>query len=305
MRGVKEFLSNSLNAMIDYIIVVSTPEHGSKGPSTPLTSDKHERLRIMNALRQRIATAPVLYREAIPLLPHLLDIPRHLAVVTSVVVRYSRTQNFQPGKQTNQEDKYFSDFCARCIEVEEQALFRVSKLAAKPRRQYSEPVIKMPASAAPPSPLPASPSPTSPSTAWKLPMRERKLSASLISPAKRSRPRKSNRPSTAPSSSEQGSEDSSGRSFSSGSYPDPRSPTHPPMPMPSSLPAMPVSPTAFDSRRAKRPPLVHHPRSTSTDSPLARKSVPDPLQSPTSDSSMDDDTGKRRKNIFRSILTRR
>ncbi|EJF66706.1 Rho GTPase activation protein [Dichomitus squalens LYAD-421 SS1] len=141
MRGVKDFLTGSLQAMIDYIVVVSTPEPGGKGPPTPLSlsSDKHERLRIMNALRHRIATAPVLYREAIPLLPHLLDIPRHLAVVTSVVVRYSRTQNVQPSRQPNPEDKYFLDFCARCIEVEEQALFRVSKLAAKPRRQYSEP----------------------------------------------------------------------------------------------------------------------------------------------------------------------
>ena len=64
MRGVKDFLTDSLQAMIDYIIIVSTPEPGSKAPSTPSTSDKHERLRIMHALRQRSLNAPVLHREA-------------------------------------------------------------------------------------------------------------------------------------------------------------------------------------------------------------------------------------------------
>ncbi|KAI1797892.1 Rho GTPase activation protein [Ganoderma leucocontextum] len=301
MRGVKEFLTNSLQAMVDYIIIVSTPDN--KGPSTPLSTDKHERLRIMNALRQRTATAPVLHREAIPLLPHLLDIPRHLAVVTSVVVRFSRTQSFHPTQQANPEDKYFSEISARCLEVEEQALARVSKLAAKPRRQHSEPVVNVPVPPLPTSPLPIGPIPISPSSTWKLPMRDRKLSASLISPIKRSRGRKSSRPSTAPSSSE----NSSRHSFSSGSFAEPRSPTypHPPMPLPSSVPLLPVSPSAFDDRLKKRPALVHHPRSASTDSPLARKPVAEPLLSPMSDSSVDDDAGKRRRNIFRSILTRR
>ena len=284
--------------MIDYIIVVSTPEAGSRarGPLTPTSSDKHERLRIMNALRHRSATAPVLHREAIPLLPHLLDIPRHLAVVTSVVVRYSRTQNFQPSKQTDPDDKYFADFCSRCMEVEEQALFRVSKLAAKPRRQHSEPVIM------PVPPLPTSPSPLSPSTSWKLPTRERKISASLASPTKRPRPRKTGRPSTAPSSSE--TDDTRSRRSES-SNAEPRSPTHPPLPSP--LPTPPASADVFEERiRNKRPPLVHHPRSTSTDSPLARKPVPEPLLSPMSDGGADPtDDGKRRRNIFRSILTRR
>ncbi|KAI0756978.1 Rho GTPase activation protein [Daedaleopsis nitida] len=301
MRGVKDFLTNSLQAMIDYIIVVSTPEPGSrvKGPLTPISSDKHERLRIMNALRHRSATAPVLHREAIPLLPHLLDIPRHLAVVTSVVVRYSRTQNFQPTRQMNPDDKYFADFCTRCLEVEEQALFRVSKLAAKPRRQHSEPVINMPV-----PPLPTSPVPTSP-TSWRLPMRERKISVSLPSPTKRSRTRKASRPSTAPSSSEDSADRASRRSMSSNV--EPRSPTYPHPPLPSPLPTPPSAVEVFEERmRSKRPPLVHHPRSSSTDSPLARKPMPDPLLSPMSDGAdPSDEAGKRRRNIFRSILTRR
>ena len=305
MRGVKDFLTNSLQAMIDYIIVVSTPEPGTgiKGPLTPLSSDKHERLRIMNALRHRSAIAPVLQREAIPLLPHLLDIPRHLAVVTSVVVRYSRTQNLQSAKQGSiPDDKHFAEFCTRCMEVEEQALFRVSKLAAKPRRQHSEPVINIP-----PPPVPISPIPSSPSSSWKLPTRERKISASALSPTRR-RTRKSSRPSTAPSSPERGSD--SARSFGS-SAAEPRSPNnqnHPPLPSPLPTPTSPNAADRFEARpRTKRPTLVHHPRSTSTDSPLARKPVSEPLLSPMSDSSVDasDEAGKRRKNIFRSILTRR
>ncbi|KAI0825122.1 Rho GTPase activation protein [Trametes gibbosa] len=300
MRGVKEFLKDSLQAMIDYIVVVSTPDTGSKGPSMPLTSDKHERLRIMNALHQRSASAPVLHREAIPLLPYLLDIPRHLAVVTSVVVRYSRTQNMQSSRQTggnnvnNADDRLFFDLCSRCLEVEEQALFRVSKLAAKPRRQHSEPVI---------FPLPRMPTqiplPPSPSSPLKSPIRGRKLS-STTGPHARSR--KSSRASSSrdPDSPTRTSPTKAVKP----SLPEPRSLFQPPLPSP--LPS-PLVDNSDERERRARSPLVHHPRSTSTDSPLARRRVGDPLMLPTSGTSAElaDDPGKRRRNIFRSILTRR
>ncbi|KAI0655091.1 Rho GTPase activation protein [Cubamyces menziesii] len=302
MRGVKDFLNDSLHAMIDYIIVVSTPEPGNKAPSTPLTSDKHERLRIMNALRQRSAAVPILYREAIPLLPHLLDIPRHLAVVTSVIVRYSRTRNFQPTRQGGADDKFFSEFCSRCLEVEEQALFRVSKLAAKPRRQYSEPAINVPI---PPTPshVPLPPSPSSP---LKAGARGRKTSGTS---RRRSQSQKSSRPSTAPSSSEKSGQSPSRKSLSSPTTESEPRPLFQPPALPSS--PLPSSPTESPEERAPRPmrpPFMHHPRSTSTDSPLSRKRVPDALMSPTLDGSVElpgDEGGKRRKNIFRSILTRR
>ena len=311
MRGVKDFLTDSLQAMIDYIIIVSTPEPGSKAPSTPSTSDKHERLRIMHALRQRSLNAPVLHREAIPMLPHLLDIPRHLAVITSVVVRYSRTQNLQsPSRPVAPEDKFFAEFSARCMEVEEQALFRVSKLAAKPRRQHSEPAIRVRV-----PPLPVSPLPVSPSSPWRLPTRERKISLAS-SPTKRART-KAGRPSTAPSSPDWSEADGApqgARQPAGSNSTSPRSPRHPPMPLPlpspSPLPDPPASASGdvYEGRsRAKRAQAVPHARSTSTDSPLARKSVPAPLLSPLSDSSIDgaDDAGKRRRNFLRSILPRR
>ncbi|KAI0778198.1 Rho GTPase activation protein [Trametes elegans] len=318
MRGVKDFLNDSLHAMIDYIVVVSTPEQGNKGTSTPLSPDKHERLRIMNVLRQRSATAPILHREAIPLLPHLLDIPRHLAVVTSVVVRYSRTQHNPggggiPTARTGADDRFFSEFCTRCLEVEEQALFRVSKLAAKPRRQHSEPVIS-PFSPPGVPPLPLNiPLPPSPSFPLKLGVRGRKLSST----SRRERFRKVGR-CTAPSSPEGSQESPARRSLGSvGSPPPPPPPTRSsaePRPLFQSPALPPLAPST--SRRPEipeersprtRPPLAHHPRSTSTDSPLTRKRVPDPLVSPTSDSSVElpDESGKRRRNIFRSILTRR
>ncbi|KAI0669886.1 Rho GTPase activation protein [Trametes maxima] len=300
MRGVKDFLSDSLHAMIDYIVVVSTPEVGSKAPSTPHTSDHHERLRIMNALRQRGATTPVLYREAIPLLPHLLDIPRHLAIITSVVVRYSRTQSFQPNKSTGPEDKFFSEFSSRCLEVEEQALFRVSKLAAKPRRQHSEPAI-LPIVPPMPANIPLPPSPSSP---LKMSSRGRKLSNA------RARVRKPSRPSTTSSSPDR----SPGPKRESTSRKPRNTPTaemepvtlfqSPALTSPSPSPAT----EAFGERALRpRPPFIHHPRSSSTDSPLTRNRLPDPLKSPTSESSVEltDDPGKRRRNIFRSILTRR
>ncbi|KAI0639415.1 Rho GTPase activation protein [Trametes polyzona] len=306
MRGVKDFLHDSLHAMIDYIVVVSTPEAGTKGPSTPLSSEKHERLRIMNALRERKASAPVLHREAIPLLPYLLDVPRHLAVVTSVVVRYSRTQNLQPPKPAGNgngggsngsgvDDRFFSEFCSRCLEVEEQALFRVSKLAAKPRRQHSEPAIIPPPRMPLHIPLP----PSSPSSPIKSPSRGRKLS-SVASPRMRSR--KSSLTSAATTSREPSQESPTRASL--------QEPPTPLVPEPRSLfqPMLPPSPAMQGERpHRSRPPLVHHPRSTSTDSPLARKRAPDPLLSPTSESSVEltDDPGKRRRNIFRSILTRR
>ena len=316
MRGVKDFLMSSLQAMIDYIIAVSTPEPQNKAPPTPLSSDKHERLRIMNALRQRGATAPVLHREAIPLLPHLLDIPRHLAVITSVVVRHSRTQGgAMPQHQqlpssasaTKQaEDKHFAEFSARCLEVEEQALFRVSKLAAKPRRQHSEPVINIPVPPVPTSPVPIPPSPSSP---WRLPIRERKTSQVSASPTTKRSRRKSGPVVIALTNGRTpSSPDGSDGGGGGGDLPrkSPRSPRHPPLPDPPTS-ADAATGTYEGRARAKRAQAVPHGRSTSTDSPLARKPVPDPLLSPMSDTSMDgpDEAGKRRRNFLRSILTRR
>lgn len=126
MRGVRDFLKNSLPAMVDYIRVVSTPADDLH-TSSPAT-DQHDRLNIVNSLRQRANTMPVLARESIPMLPHLLDIPRHLAVIVSAVIRSSK--DYQPKPVSDEvRDPPLDELCARCFDVEEHALHRVTQLA--------------------------------------------------------------------------------------------------------------------------------------------------------------------------------
>ncbi|PCH33643.1 Rho GTPase activation protein [Wolfiporia cocos MD-104 SS10] len=305
MRGVKDFLINSLPAMIDYIIVVSTPELPDTEPPPPAT-DPRERSRILEALRQRGAASSVLHRESTPSQPHLTDLPKHLAVVTSVVVRYSRANNYLPvppaSAQPTDPNRQFDVFCARCLEVEEQALYRVSQLATRPRRHSSgRPAI--------PSPLAASvPLPPSPSSPIKIPRRDRKTSS-----ARSSRPaRRLVRPSTAPHSADtnHSAEGSSEASM-------PMSPASEPL-----SPVVPLSHSAPDAsqsdghirertrslRRPRFPFAQHQPRSSSTDSALMSQSLAEKLSivaSRTQDGLQDFSDDRRRKGILRNILTRR
>lgn len=150
MRGVKDFLADSVPTMIDYIMVVSSPAKDSRMVKM---SDRHERSNVVNALRVRAAGMPILYRESIPLPPHTLDIPRQLAVITTAVIRHS--QAYFAEARPNPEDQDLQEFCARCFEVEEQAVLRVTQLAAQlsanQRRQYS-PSPTPPLTGLPPSP---------------------------------------------------------------------------------------------------------------------------------------------------------
>ena len=138
MRGVRDFLVSSRQAMIDYLIVVSTsapdkfPTPGSPGGPG---SDRTERLRVIESLRFRGANMPLLNREAIPLLPHLLDVPRHLAVISSAIVR--RSNEVLAKHQTNGTlvDPDLHEFVNKCLEIEQQALKRVGSLVAHTREQ--------------------------------------------------------------------------------------------------------------------------------------------------------------------------
>jgi len=138
MRGVRDFLVNNRQAMIDYILIVSTstpdkfPTPGS--PSGP-DSDRKERLQVIESLRFRGAGMPLLSREAIPLLPHLLDVPRHLAVISSAIVRRSNEVLARHQTNGNPVDPDLHEFVNKCLEIEQQALKRVSKLAAHAREQ--------------------------------------------------------------------------------------------------------------------------------------------------------------------------
>ncbi|GLB36154.1 putative gtpase activating protein [Lyophyllum shimeji] len=129
MRGLKDFLADSIPAMIDYILVVST-SNKDRASHPKSTSNRHDRLNVINDLRKRALDMPVLEREAIPSLPYLLDLPRHLAIITSTVIRNSREFHAR-AKPHDPAERPLDDFCAKCFKVEEQALLRVSQLATK------------------------------------------------------------------------------------------------------------------------------------------------------------------------------
>jgi hypothetical protein len=117
MRGVKSFLVDRLPEMFEYIMVVSTPR--PEEPHQTQSEEAHVRSRAVRVLHERKKSMPELHRETIPHLPHFLDIPRHLAIITSSVSRYSRTS---PPPQ----DPIVADFFSRCHDLEQQALSDVS-----------------------------------------------------------------------------------------------------------------------------------------------------------------------------------
>ncbi|KAI0073136.1 Rho GTPase activation protein [Panus rudis PR-1116 ss-1] len=120
MKAVEDFLGRSSDAMVDYILMLSSVE-GT--PSCPPGKDGREKVRAVRLLQHRTANSPILFREAIPSLPYVLDVPKHLAVVCSVVVRHSRKHGY-PMKPNDANDVQFNELCLRCLEVEEQALQR-------------------------------------------------------------------------------------------------------------------------------------------------------------------------------------
>jgi hypothetical protein len=307
MRGVQDFLKDSLPGMIDYILVISTPipdpygaYPGPYGPYTGPSEDRRNRLNIVDALQQRGAIMPVLFREAVPLLPHLLDVPRHLAVVASAVIRASKGKQ-QRRKPSQPIDAQLDEFIARCFEVEETALQRVSQLASRA-----------------PEPPPASPTARRLSTSSAVTARFRQPSINSVprSPPFNHRPlnsQKSCRPATAPSQSDlsntlQGPEMQSDASF-------PASPSI--LTPPSRLSAR-ASQTDLNSGQPSSPEDISWSRrksrlkakSTSTDSipsytaqspadssPVAAKAVESQTES--------DDQIRKKKGILRGILTRR
>ena len=246
------------------------------------------------------------------------DVSMHYASIASLVVRHSRKHNYNM-KSLDPADAYFNNFCLKSIEVEEQALLKVSELAKRPRRD-SHRMMETRVTTGPgspstsPPPLPSSP--TSPSFV------HRERNTSLQTKRRRSR-RNTTRPSTAPADS------------------DGRSPTPPDASVPSSPTASHTithmfSRSSLSSKHSgkisssiedggyegeprslptgTRPPLTHHPRSTSTDSALFRKTN---YTNASSNSSVShvlieanppdglDESAKKRKGLLRGILVRR
>jgi len=131
----------------------------------------------------------VLDRESVPMLPHLLDIPMHLAIITSAVIRSSRDLNARP-RIGDDTDSAVDEFCNKCFEVEEEALFRVSQLATKLATEHRrDSVQKVPIDGSISEALDGLPS--SPIT---------QIASTVVSTAsKPPRRRRLSRPSTAPS----------------------------------------------------------------------------------------------------------
>ncbi|KAF9241382.1 GTPase activating protein [Melanogaster broomeanus] len=297
MRGIKDFLQQNIPAMVDYILVVSTPIPDTYSPHSGHPTFSHQRLKVVNSLHQRGSVMPTLEREAIPLLPHALDIPRHLAYICSSLIRSARAAGSK-AKSVEKGD-HLSDLCARCFEVEEIGLQRVSQLATT----SSHPVVLKWDVPRPPVIHEASQSPPSPT-----------------SPVSRER-RRSPRPATAPTPSDQavlsGRKNSlpesvvppvpSPRRLSTlrrGSVPELYSQKLPPYPeereprtistprflRPKSISADPIS-TTFPARAAEA-----HTPSPSTHSLGSQE---------TTSVGTSDESGRRVKNIFNGFLTRR
>jgi hypothetical protein len=111
MRSVKTFNEENVDAMIDYLIFVSTPsDRGSvthtvlPTPSstylncTPLHLGAASYMRastpefqILTALQARLPAMPALQRESLPVLPYMTDEARDLAAIASAVVRNAHT----------------------------------------------------------------------------------------------------------------------------------------------------------------------------------------------------------------------
>ena len=139
MRGVQSFLVEKLPEMFEYILVVSTPR--SEESHQTQSEEARVRSRAVRVLHERKRSMPELQRETIPHLPHFLDIPRHLAIITSSVSRYSRESPLP-------QDPIVADLFSQCNDVEQQALSDVSYQMA-PRIQ--KPIINHPLMSSEPS----------------------------------------------------------------------------------------------------------------------------------------------------------
>ncbi|PVF96880.1 hypothetical protein CPB86DRAFT_816006 [Serendipita vermifera] len=144
MRGIKPCLERYNPTMVDYLKCVSSlPDAWSPlaNSSSFLSGpDKHDRLYVINSLRERLTgrgagSIPTLWKDAIPLLPYALDVPKHLAILSSTVVRNAKSTSAsgipRSGNAAGTDDLDWSltTFSGLCFDVEAQALKSVATLA--------------------------------------------------------------------------------------------------------------------------------------------------------------------------------
>jgi hypothetical protein len=145
--------------MIDYLDAVSTvpddftlqsnsASDGSLVYSQLSGPDKMDRMQAVASIYARLENndeIPTLHKDAIPLLPYLLDVPKHLAIITSAVVRnaksgaavpYLRTMSSRGPTQSSAREWDLSRFADLCFDVEAQALKSVATLASGAARTW-------------------------------------------------------------------------------------------------------------------------------------------------------------------------
>lgn len=128
--------------MVDYLSFVSTDLKEGK-PIANGDRRRHIR-RVRYDLRQRTRTMAVLHRESIPKLPYLLDVPRHLACISSLVVRNSKESTAGAARLGDDVDIAVDEFCARCFEVEAEALSRLNRIVTKAKSGLTDAHLSIP-----------------------------------------------------------------------------------------------------------------------------------------------------------------
>lgn len=273
--------------MIEYILSISSTGTENAPPSPSVLLNRRERMRINHALLRKSITLPLLHRESMPLLPHMLDLGKHLAIITSIVVR--NTRRHLPTRTGAPSERDFDSFCQACLEVEEQALARVSKLASRSRTAPSS------------MPSPISPTTTSITAPY-----------ARASSTERRQLRKGKRPMTTGETEilrSQPSFSSSVQSSPAGSHVQiPRVMSHDSLQQASQSSEDHSIVADVSAPAPSRPLLINHQRSASTDSALSRRGQSLPSSPPSSfaflslsPDASEEGTGKK-KGLLRGIL---
>jgi hypothetical protein len=234
--------------------------------------------------------------------PHMIDLSRHLAVVSSVVVRHTRrTLPTRTGAAAEQD---FDEFCQQCLEIEENALRRVSTYASigKSRRKLSSAGALE--AAAPESPVsPRSTRQRDRKTSWQDEEGAHSPRTNARVLKKRS-PRASSVPPPASSEASHSSVTLASQAMTSRTQSQELTQHEVASLVTDSSPTLDTS-----VLRPIRPSLGHHARSTSTDSALWRNKYSMPISSSTSayltadrlDSKLDEDPSQRKKGLLRGF----
>ncbi|GJJ09690.1 hypothetical protein Clacol_003914 [Clathrus columnatus] len=131
MQGVSNFLEQNREMMISYINQISNP---LPERSRPDVSDKYDRLLIIHSLRdlrENTKSTMPLFSESIPILPYLLDIPKHLAVLSSAVTRQTGS-NYRSANRPLAlgQESLIEEFALKCFEIDSKIMKSIDILTS-------------------------------------------------------------------------------------------------------------------------------------------------------------------------------